>query len=206
MSFAYAAAWGASIALLAAPFPGPEAGAFSRAAAAALPWLALAGLPPARSREPGERAGASALRWSAGALAPLLVGARLDQLDGLAAPAVALVPAACLAMVAGLAFGAARGGGRPLCAVLWGVLVLGLPALAAVWSLFPPEPVAAGLVRWCAAPSPVAWAWGAARAAHGGDTGPPSNAWSVAAPLATTALLALAARRGAPPDAAGSAA
>ncbi|MBI5363044.1 MAG: hypothetical protein HZA53_07675 [Planctomycetes bacterium] len=169
---ALAAAFVLSALIACAPFPPDVEGAFSRLAASALPWIALAGVPLARLAAPSVRHRALpppdsghvapplafALVWTGAALAPLCVAARLDLEDGLALAWILAVLALVLGEVFALAFAAARGAGGRVHALAWAACVP-LPALlGGVLALFAEAAPSA-----CAAWTPLCAAWNAAR-------------------------------------------
>jgi hypothetical protein len=157
-----------------APALEPALRGVSRLARAALPWLALSGLPAAGPGREARR------RWPtdlALALPALALGAWLDRRAGLGVGSAAALVGIALALVALLGEAGHRAGARPaLHAVAWAVLVPAGPLLVASLGRDP--------APWLTRASPLGWLWSQARIGAA-----PATAAELAAPLAAGALL-----------------
>lgn len=160
---ALALPYAASLALLVAPLPAQAS--LSRSALVLLPWIACAGLP---RRSSSASPALDALRWSAFALPPAVVGARIDVLLGAPLERVVLTGLIALASVGLLAWAAWRAAGSRLHAASWGALVVAVPVLVGVCSAIAPGVAHDGpddggplwtLAGTWAALSPLGWLW-----------------------------------------------
>ncbi len=131
----------------------------SRAALAALPWIAVAGLP---RRDRGGGFGGIAVEIAL-LVPPLALGARLDLAAGMERAHLGLIVAASLVFTAALSFAAREAASerraRGLYAWLWFAFVAGVPILCATLalggaSLFGPPPA---ILARIAAASPLQW-------------------------------------------------
>ena len=156
----------------------------SRLALAALPWIALSGLPVDGRARAGARDWPLALAL---ALPVLALGAWLDLRADMPVRAALMTGAASLALLALLGEAAQRANVRPgWHALAWALLVPAGPLLLATLGVgFAPA-------RWLGALSPWSWAWG--RVAL--DAAPDWERWLAGPLIAGLALLAcgLAAR------------
>jgi hypothetical protein len=152
--------WFASAApFLIEPFtsPGRLAGV-SRAALAALPWIAWAGLPRARPSSAG-----GALLDLALCLPPIALGSWTDLASGIPRGDVVLVAASSALLVLALALAARWASrSRPALrahAITWLVLVAGIPLLCAALELggAPLHGPVPAWMAWVARASPIAW-------------------------------------------------
>lgn len=198
------AAWCAALGVLAYTPPASAEGEFSRAAACALPFVLLAGVPrvprarEVTSREPAvfddERAGAhaawrSAALWLALALAPLAAAARVDVLSGAELGVTVAVCAVASLATFVFAWASARADGGGVHAACWFGAALGAPAFAATVALATGTPRAPAWPEWLASASPLTWVWHAARA----PAAPPLDV-SLLAAAAGLALVVASAR------------
>lgn len=162
-------AWCAALAVLAYTPPASAEGEFSRAAACALPFALLAGVPlapqhadpSAADRAPAWR---SAALWLAFALAPLLVAARFDVLAGASLAATTGVCAFAACATFALAWASARANGGGLHAACWFTCALGAPVFAATCALAVAQQARPDWPGTLANVSPLTWLWRAARA------------------------------------------
>jgi len=153
----------------------------SRAALGLLPWLALSGLPAARS---AARSAAGLGGLAALAPAPIALALALDHQAGRPVAELVATGGIGAVLLLLLALGARQARGHPLHAVSWWILIVGLPILAATlaWDGTPGGGVP--FLDHLAAASPLDWAYARGLAGERG--------WTEAlAPLAVTVGLAL---------------